>query len=100
MHSLALVCNSLAKLGIKNEVLFDKVRQFVLDKAKQSGYINEEEGTVFVTSAEPYMQRHFLKPADCAQFMTAFARSGFFDSQLFYLLEGCVLQSLDQMDPE
>lgn len=46
------------------------------------------------------MQRHFLKPADCAQFMTAFARSGFFDSQLFYLLEGCVLQSLDQMDPE
>ena len=63
-QSLAIVCNSLADLGVKNDALFAKVNQ-----------------TLLTTSDSK------LRPIDCAQFMTAFARLGFLNEELFIFLE-------------
>lgn len=92
MQSLALVCNSLSRLGVKNQVLFDKVKEYLLQKGHAAGWY--EDGQLqFQKGLKP-----FLNHIDCSQFMTAFCRNGFYESSLFYLLEVNILLWLGQIE--
>ena len=76
-QSLAIICNSLADLGVKNDALFQTVK----DQLLQS---NEDH----------------LYPIDCAQFMTAFTRTGFYDLELYFHLELIFKKQIDQVNSE
>jgi hypothetical protein len=70
---LAIICNSLADLGVKNDTLFAEIAKVL--------YIRYEEMNSGFDSGS-----QIVKPIDCAQFLTAFSRNQFFDDDLFKMI--------------
>ena len=70
-QSLAIVCNSLATLGVQTKALLVDVKERLLNESPNN-----------------------LKPVDISQFLTAYCRAGFFDEQVIYMLEQIFLNKM------
>lgn len=70
-QSLAIVCNSLAMLGVKNKALLEQVKERLLNESPSN-----------------------LKPVDISQFLTAYCRAGYFDEKVICMLEDMFLDKM------
>lgn len=93
MHTLGTVLHSYAKLDIRNKTLFSIAKAHLL---RLRGQMENPTTTDQESLSQAQKQLLSLKPVDCAQFLTAFARVEMFDFELFEFLELQLLKDIQE----